>query len=133
RATSPKRRRRKKSRTELGRRNLLIVLGKANPFAPQSNLMLELRNVSLSAARADEESWLLRGINARFRNGQLHAVVGPSGCGKSTLIKVIAGIREPTEGTVHWAERNLDEDDLGPHEIGYVPQFSTAFDLLRVD
>jgi ABC-type multidrug transport system ATPase subunit len=117
----------------LGRRNLLIVLGKGKPFAPQSNLMLELRNVSLSAARAEDESWLLRGINARFRNGHLHAVVGPSGCGKSTLIKVIAGIREPTEGTVHWEERNLDEDDLGPHEIGYVPQFSTAFDLLRVD
>ena len=95
--------------------------------------MLELRNVSLSAARAEDELWLLRGINARFRSGHLHAVVGPSGCGKSTLIKVIAGIREPTEGTVHWAERNLDEDDLGPHEIGYVPQFSTAFDLLRVD
>jgi ABC-type multidrug transport system ATPase subunit len=95
--------------------------------------MLELRNVSLSAARAEDESWLLRGINARFRTGHLHAVVGPSGCGKSTLVKVIAGIREPTEGTVHWAERNLDEDDLGPHEIGYVPQFSTAFDLLRVD
>ena len=95
--------------------------------------MLELRNVSLSATRAEDESWRLRGINARFRNGGLHAVVGPSGCGKSTLIKVIAGIREPTEGTVHWAERNLDEDDLGPHEIGYVPQFSTAFDLLRVD
>jgi ABC-type nitrate/sulfonate/bicarbonate transport system ATPase subunit len=27
-------------------------------------------------------------------------LVGPSGCGKSTLLELIAGLREPTEGTV---------------------------------
>jgi ABC-type multidrug transport system ATPase subunit len=95
--------------------------------------MLELRKVSLSATRSGEEAWLLRDISARFAEGQLHAVVGPSGCGKSTLLKAIAGIKPVTTGTVHWAEKNLEEEDLAPHEIGYVPQFSTAFDLLRID
>jgi ABC-type multidrug transport system ATPase subunit len=94
--------------------------------------MLELRNVSLFAGRSGEERWLLNAINARFPKGQLHAVVGPSGCGKSTLLKVIAGVRQPDSGTVHWSGRNLDEQDLAPHEIGYVPQFSIAFDRLRV-
>jgi len=95
--------------------------------------MLELRNVTLASGPMTEERWLLRGINARFPEGQFHAVVGPSGCGKSTLLKVIAGVRQPNEGSVHWAGRDLDEHDLAPHEIGYVPQFSIAFDLLRVD
>ena len=95
--------------------------------------MLELRNVTLASGPVTEERWLLRGINARFPEGQFHAVVGPSGCGKSTLLKVIAGLRPPNEGSVHWAGRDLDEHDLAPHEIGYVPQFSIAFDLLRVD
>ncbi len=75
---------------------------------------------------------LLREISAHFPRGHLCAVVGPSGSGKSTLLKVIAGIREPEEGTVHWEGRDLSERDLEPHEIGYVPQFGISFDLLTV-
>ena len=100
--------------------------------------MLELENISLSAnarrAREDEEkSWLLREISARIPQGHLCAILGPSGCGKSTLLKVIAGVREPDEGAVQWQGRNLaEEQDLDPNEIGYVPQFSIAYDLLTV-
>ena len=37
------------------------------------------------------------------------------------------------KGTVHWEGRNLaSERDLDPHEIGYVPQFGIAFELLTV-
>ncbi len=94
--------------------------------------MLELLNVSLATHRGAEESWLLREVSARFPQGHLCAVVGPSGCGKSTLLKLIAGVRVADEGSVHWEGRNLEEEDLAPHEIGYVPQFSIAFDLLTV-
>ncbi len=76
---------------------------------------------------------LLREISAHFPRGHLCAIVGPSGSGKSTLLKVIAGIREPEEGTIHWEGRDLAADrDLDPHEIGYVPQFGISFDLLTV-
>ena len=95
-------------------------------------VMLELREVNVVSRRAEEETRLLASIDAHFAPGQLHAVVGPSGCGKSTLLKVIAGVCQPNEGSVHWAGRDLDVHDLGPHEIGYVPQFGIAFDLLTV-
>lgn len=95
--------------------------------------MLELRDLSLSSGRTEEnESWLLRHISAQFSRGHLCAVVGPSGCGKSTLLKLIAGIRQPNEGSVHWEGRDLEQHDLAPHEIGYVPQFGIAYDLLTV-
>ncbi len=94
--------------------------------------MLELRGVSVVSTRAAEENRLLDAIDARFAPGQLHAVVGPSGCGKSTLLKVIAGVRQPNEGGVFWAGRDLEVHDLAPNEIGYVPQFGIAFDLLTV-
>ena len=60
-------------------------------------------------------------------------MVGPSGSGKSTLLKVIAGIREPQEGSVHWEGRDLETRDLDPNQIGYVPQFGISFDLLSVE
>jgi ABC transport system ATP-binding/permease protein len=98
--------------------------------------MLEVRDVSLEAGSFHpdgEPLMLLQEISAHFPRGHLCAVVGPSGSGKSTLLKVIAGIRESDQGTVHWEGRDLStEHDLEPNEIGYVPQFSIAFDLLTV-
>ena len=95
--------------------------------------MLEVREVSLAAGTSPDGDplLLLQDISAHFPRGHLCAIVGPSGSGKSTLLKVIAGIREPEEGTVHWEGRDLaTERDLDPHEIGYVPQFGISFDLL---
>jgi ABC-type multidrug transport system ATPase subunit len=97
--------------------------------------MLEVRDLSLTAGFLPdgEPLTLLKEISAHFPRGHLCAIVGPSGSGKSTLLKVIAGIREPEEGTVHWEGRDLaTERDLDPHEIGYVPQFGISFDLLSV-
>jgi ABC-type multidrug transport system ATPase subunit len=66
--------------------------------------------------------------------GHLMAIVGPSGCGKTTLLKVIAGITEQTDGELKWEGRDLkEEEDLHPGELGYVPQFSVAHDLLTVE
>lgn len=64
----------------------------------------------------------------------LLAIVGPSGCGKTTLLKVITGILEQTEGEMKWDGRDLkEEEDLHPGDLGYVPQFSVAYDLLTVE
>lgn len=40
------------------------------------------------------------GVSLRVSLGEFCAVVGPSGCGKSTLLRAIAGLVEPTSGTV---------------------------------
>jgi NitT/TauT family transport system ATP-binding protein len=42
----------------------------------------------------------LESINLSFPTGQLTSLLGPSGCGKTTLLKIIAGLLEPTAGTV---------------------------------
>ena len=94
--------------------------------------MLELKDVSLQAGSAPDTVDLLAEIGARFPRKHFAAILGPSGCGKSTLLKVIAGIREPTGGKIEWDGADLAEKDMDPHEIGYVPQFSIAYDLLTV-
>ncbi len=94
--------------------------------------MLELKDVSLHAGSAPDAVALLVEVGARFPKGHFAAILGPSGCGKSTLLKVIAGLREPTGGKVEWDGIDLAEEDMDSHEIGYVPQFSIAYDLLTV-
>ncbi len=96
--------------------------------------MLEARNIGLEVGSAEEPLMLLNGINFCVPRGHFMAIVGPSGCGKTTLLKAVAGIKETTEGDFFWEGRDLaEEGDFEPHEVGYVPQFSIAYDELTVD
>lgn len=45
------------------------------------------------------EYWALRDIDIQFPQG-VTALIGPNGSGKSTLLQIIAGVLEPTNGTI---------------------------------
>jgi ABC-type multidrug transport system ATPase subunit len=96
--------------------------------------VLELKEISLSIRHDGEQQFLLSKISSNLPNGHFAAIIGPSGCGKSMLLKVIAGIKEHDAGVIHWKGRDVvAENDLDPHEVGYVPQFSIAHELLTVE
>jgi len=42
----------------------------------------------------------LRGVDLEVSDGQLTLLVGPSGCGKTSLISIVAGLLNPTQGSV---------------------------------
>jgi ABC-type nitrate/sulfonate/bicarbonate transport system ATPase subunit len=42
----------------------------------------------------------IAGLDLEAPAGGVLGLVGPSGCGKSTLLELIAGLREPSEGTI---------------------------------
>lgn len=96
--------------------------------------VLELHNIFFTIRKQSKEIHLLENINLQVPTGHFMAIVGPSGCGKSTLLKLIAGINQETAGSIHWNGRNLSEEgDLEHSEIGYVPQFSIAYESLTVE
>ncbi|MDB6084539.1 MAG: transporter nucleotide binding/ATPase protein [Gammaproteobacteria bacterium] len=48
------------------------------------------------------ELLVLEGMNLELREGQIVGLLGRSGSGKSTLLRLIAGLSEPTSGTVKY-------------------------------
>jgi ATP-binding cassette subfamily B protein len=60
---------------------------------------LELRNVGFRYG-GPEAPKILEGISLDIAPGTMIAIVGRSGSGKTSLIKLIAGLIEPTEGTI---------------------------------
>ncbi len=101
--------------------------------------MLKAHNVCLEVdgpgdSEANASLHLLREVSFEVPPAHLVAIVGPSGCGKTTLLKVVTGILQQTDGELLWDGRNLsEEEDLHPGDLGYVPQFSIAYDLLTVE
>lgn len=42
----------------------------------------------------------LRGVTAEFEPGRLYAILGDNGAGKTTLLRSLAGLAQPTQGSV---------------------------------
>lgn len=96
--------------------------------------MIELQDVCFTIQKDGEDVNLVNEVSLKVPKGHFMAIVGPSGCGKTTLLKTIAGLNPESAGSLIWEGRNLsEEEDFEPTEIGYVPQFSIAYDPLTVD
>jgi len=73
--------------------------------------MLSLRGVDKVFATGAQA---LGGLDLDVREGEFLSLLGPSGCGKSTALRMIAGLSQPTRGSLEWR--------AGRPEIGFVFQ-----------
>ena len=65
--------------------------------------LVALRNVGKTFPNGTQA---LTGFDFAVRPAEFVALLGPSGCGKSTALRTIAGLSEPTSGTVEWQPAN---------------------------
>jgi ATP-binding cassette subfamily B protein len=89
---------------------------------------IELRGVSFKYG-GPESPDILKNITLDLAPGRMVALVGRSGCGKTTLIKLIAGLFEPTEGSIFFDNvdlKTLNYRDVRRH-IGTVLQDNHMF------
>ncbi|MBN1483388.1 MAG: ABC transporter ATP-binding protein [Chloroflexia bacterium] len=86
-----------------------------------------------------EPVWALRDVSLSIAPGSLVVVVGPSGSGKTTLLNLLAGLDEPTAGTVYVGGRDLDalsadeKIELRRRQIGFVHQTIGLLPFLSVE
>jgi lactose/L-arabinose transport system ATP-binding protein len=69
------------------------------------------------------DAQVIHGIDLEIEDGEFCVFVGPSGCGKSTLMRMVAGLEETTEGSIHIGSRDVTRVD--PAERGVAMVFQT--------
>ncbi len=92
--------------------------------------MIVARNLCQRYPRADGSGSLsvLEGVDLKLDAGEIVVILGPSGSGKTTLLGLLAGLDQPTEGSVELAGvelGSLSEDERASFRaanVGFVFQ-----------
>jgi len=67
----------------------------------------------------------LRGVSAEFDAGRFHAILGDNGAGKTTLLRALAGLAQPTQGTISIFGKSTQ---AACRDIGYMAHPSLLYD-----
>ena len=93
--------------------------------------VLKLDNVSKSFAKieTDDVTHALSSVTTTMESGEFISMVGPSGCGKSTILRLVAGLIQPTTGSITLNGKPIEGP--GP-DRGMMFQKATLFPWLTV-
>jgi sn-glycerol 3-phosphate transport system ATP-binding protein/multiple sugar transport system ATP-binding protein len=75
---------------------------------------------------------VLKGVGVEVPDGSFAVLVGPSGCGKSTLLRLLAGLEEADEGTIHFGDRDVTRLAPRDRDIAMVFQSYALYPHLTV-
>lgn len=92
-----------------------------------SNLNLKLSNITYQyAAQVESEKGFKIGpIDCEFKAGEATFIIGGNGSGKSTLFKMLAGLYNPTEGSIAYGDIPVDDNNM--------PSYRECVSLIAAD
>ena len=105
----------------------------------ETRVAVAARDVTRRYGSGDTSVEALRGVSLVVHHGELTAVMGPSGSGKSTLMHILAGLDQPTSGTVEIEGIDITKLDdskltkLRREHIGFVFQFFNLLPMLTAE
>ncbi|MBR2176337.1 MAG: ABC transporter ATP-binding protein [Clostridia bacterium] len=77
--------------------------------------VFEADNISKSYSKKQ----VLKNISFHLKKGHIYGLIGPNGAGKTTVMRIMAGLNEPTGGTMQFFEKK-GEDDFGRSRMSFI-------------
>ncbi len=86
--------------------------------------MIEIKNISKSFG----ERSILKGVDLKFEEGKITALIGSNGAGKSTLLSVISRLLKQDEGVVLINDKNITEykNKVLAQQLSILKQFNNT-------
>ena len=93
---------------------------------------LKINGIRKCFGKGDNIVEVLKRIDIDVAPGEFLILVGPSGCGKSTLLNIIAGLEEPTEGSISIGDKNVVGVPPAQRDIAMVFQSYALYPTMSV-
>ena len=90
---------------------------------------VEFRGVT---KRFSGETTAVDALDLEVADGELMVLVGPSGCGKSTALRMVAGLEQPTEGSILIGGRDVAGLSPGARDVAMVFQSYALYPHMTV-
>ncbi|MFG6150445.1 ABC transporter ATP-binding protein [Halobacillus sp. B23F22_1] len=90
---------------------------------------IEVNNIS----KALGSNVILDQLNFQMSPGDKLSIVGPSGSGKTTLLRILAGLDQPSSGTIKIGEKDVTHLDARTRKVGLVFQQPLLFPHMTVE
>ncbi|AZB41346.1 ABC transporter ATP-binding protein [Bacillus sp. FJAT-42376] len=80
----------------------------------------------------DQAVPVLDAVSFEIEKGKFYTLLGPSGCGKTTILRLIAGFTEPTEGSIYFNGKKINQVPANKRQVNTVFQDYALFPHLNV-
>jgi len=85
-------------------------------------IAVDVNNLSKRYSTKPNAPWALRNISLQVTLGHIVFLLGPNGAGKTTLLKLLAGLLEPSEGSISIMGHSLrDHPSVCRSHVGWMP------------
>ena len=100
---------------------------------PLLNSLLQCEDIDISFGNHQ----VLNNLHMDLYPGEILSILGPSGCGKTTLLRIIAGLENPSRGTIYLKNQKIFDEstnlEASKRNIGMIFQDYALFPHLSVE